>query len=76
MCGLRFLTYNWNPVVFPVCRFGYNKIDSRTRLVDVSLTLNFKENVKMGTDIKCILVHLKTVSPRRCAHYDRTAEVL
>ena len=27
-------------------------IDSRgTRLVDVSLTLNFKENVKMGTDI-------------------------
>ena len=37
----RFVTYNWNPVVFPVYRFGYNKIDSRTRLVDVSLTLNF-----------------------------------
>ena len=27
------------------------KTDSRTRLIDVSLTLNFKENVKMGTDI-------------------------
>ena len=27
------------------------KIDSRARLVDVSLTLNFKENVKVGTDI-------------------------
>ena len=39
---------NWNPVVFPVYRFGYNKIDSRTRLLDVWLTLNFKENVKMG----------------------------
>ena len=47
----RFLTYNWNPVVFPVCRFRYNKIDSRTQLVEVSLTLNFKENDKMGTDI-------------------------
>ena len=29
----------------------YNKIDSHARLVDVSLTLNVKENVKMGADI-------------------------
>ena len=27
----RFLTCN--PVVFPLCKFGYNKIDSFTRLV-------------------------------------------
>ena len=27
----RFLTCN--PVVFPLCKFGYNKIDSCTRLV-------------------------------------------
>ena len=48
----RFLTYNWNPVIFPGYRFGYNKIDfTYTRLVHVSLTLNFKEDVKMGTDI-------------------------
>ena len=47
----RFLTFNWNPVVFPVFRFDHNKIDSRIRLVDASLALNFKENVKVGTDI-------------------------
>ena len=33
----RFFTYNWNPVDFPVCRFGYKKIDSRTRFVDVCI---------------------------------------
>ena len=38
------------------CRFScmlirLQKIDSRTQLVDVSPTLNFKENVIMGTDI-------------------------
>ena len=33
----RFFTYNWKPVVFPVCRFGYNKIDSHTQLVDVAV---------------------------------------
>ena len=31
----RFYTYHWNPVDFPVCRFGYKKNDSRKRLVQV-----------------------------------------
>ena len=33
-------TYHWNPVDFPVCRFGYKKIDYYT----ISTSLNFKEN--------------------------------
>ena len=33
----RVFTCNWNPVYFPVCRFGYKKIDSRTRFVDVCI---------------------------------------
>ena len=32
---IRFFTYHWNPVDFPVCRFGYKKIVSRKRLVQV-----------------------------------------
>ena len=35
-----FFTYHWNPVDFPVCRFGYKKIDYYT----ISISLNFKEN--------------------------------
>ena len=30
-----FFTCNWNTVDFPVYKFGYKKIDSRTRFVDV-----------------------------------------
>ena len=33
-------TYHWNPVDFPVCRFGYKKIDYYT----ISISLNIKEN--------------------------------
>ena len=33
----RIFTCNWNTVDFPVYRFGYKKIDSRTRFVDVRI---------------------------------------
>ena len=31
-----FFTYHWNPVDFPVCRFGYNKIDYYTTSTSLS----------------------------------------
>ena len=36
----QFFTYHWNPVDFPVCRFGYKKSDYYT----IRTSLNFKEN--------------------------------
>ena len=37
----RFFTYHWNPVDFPVCRFGYKKL---IKYCTISTSLNFKVN--------------------------------